>query len=167
MKYRYGYVATREPEGGFTIHFPGLPGANSQADDADEIQFMADDCLLTLLRSFVIDHEDIPRPTGAIKDAPAAEGTIARVAELAPVAAAKVALYEAMREAGVSNVALARALKCNERAVRRLLDLRHRSHIGSVIAGLRVLGKIVSLDVHNSGRSVGRTEGTVLTRHGL
>lgn len=164
MKYRYGYVASPEPEGGFTIHFPGVPGAISQADDGGQIQAMADDCLIAMIGAHIVDKDAIPRPTGAVK---AEAGTLPGVAELPALAVAKVALYEAMRADGVSNVALARALGCNERAVRRLLDLDHRSHIGSVIAGLRVLGKIVSLDVHNSGHSVGRTEGTVLTRHGL
>lgn len=164
MKYRYGFVVTPEPEGGFTIHFPDVPGANSQADDDSQIQAMADDCLIAMISAHIADKDAIPRPTGAVK---VGAGALPGVSELAPVAAAKVALYEAMREAGVSNVALARALKCNERAVRRLLDLRHRSHIESVIAGLRVLGKIVSLDVRNSGHAVGRTDNTVFGRDGL
>jgi antitoxin HicB len=46
---------------------------------------------------------------------------------LNPLVAAKVSLYNAMLEAGESNVALARKLGVTETVVRQLLDLDHRS----------------------------------------
>ncbi len=45
-----------------------------------------------------------------------------------------------MRTAGMSNVALGRRLGISEGAVRRLLDLDHRSHISQIEAGLQALG---------------------------
>ena len=54
--------------------------------------------------------------------------------------AAKVALYNEMRRRKLSNVALAKQLGSVEGTVRRLLDLRHRSHVDQVEAALELLG---------------------------
>ena len=63
--------------------------------------------------------------------------------------AAKLALYQAMWEAGLTAVALAKRLDLSEGAVRRLLDLDHRSHIGQVEAALAALGKRLSVEVYD------------------
>ena len=55
--------------------------------------------------------------------------------------AAKLALYQTMRDQNVSNVALAKRLRTVEGAVRRLLDPYHRSQIDNVEAALAKLGK--------------------------
>ncbi len=60
---------------------------------------------------------------------------------------AKLALYAALREASLSNIELGRRLGISEGAVRRLLDLDHRSHIGQVEAGLQALGHRLVVDV--------------------
>ena len=48
------------------------------------------------------------------------------------VVAAKLALYTAMREQGLTKVALARLMGLSEGAVRKLLNPGHRSHIRQV-----------------------------------
>ena len=60
---------------------------------------------------------------------------------------AKLALHDAMLDAGTSNVELGRQLMMDEKAVRRLRDPLHRSHIGAVEAALRVLGKRLAVEV--------------------
>jgi antitoxin HicB len=60
---------------------------------------------------------------------------------------AKLALYEAMCEAGLSNSELGRRLGISEGAVRRLLDVDHRSHIDQLEAGLQVFGHRLAVDV--------------------
>jgi hypothetical protein len=50
-------------------------------------------------------------------------------AVLRSLVTAKLAAYETMRSRGGSKAKLARALGMPENSVRRLLDLRHRSHI--------------------------------------
>ena len=64
--------------------------------------------------------------------------------------AAKVALYEEMRRRKLSNVALAKQLGTVEGTVRRLLDLRHRSHVDQVEAALALLGKRLFVSVHRT-----------------
>lgn len=64
---------------------------------------------------------------------------------LLPVA--KLVLYQAMRDANLTNVALGRRLKITEAAVRRLIDPDHCSHIGQVEEALAVLGKWLVVEV--------------------
>ena len=64
-----------------------------------------------------------------------------------PLVAAKLALHDAMLAAGMSNVVLGRRLGLEEKAVRRLRDPLHRSHIGAVEAALRMLGRRLVVDV--------------------
>jgi antitoxin HicB len=64
-----------------------------------------------------------------------------------PLAAAKLALHEAMLEGGVGNVELAKRLGLDEKAVRRLRDPLHRSHIGAVETALRALGRRLVVEV--------------------
>jgi antitoxin HicB len=60
---------------------------------------------------------------------------------------AKLELLLAMRKAKVSNSALAKSLGADEKSVRRLLDLNHRSHIDQVEEALHKLGKRVEVRV--------------------
>ena len=55
-----------------------------------------------------------------------------------------------MREAKTTNVALAKRLGVAENAVRRLLDLDHRPHIGQIEAALAVFGKRLVVEVRDA-----------------
>jgi antitoxin HicB len=55
-----------------------------------------------------------------------------------------------MLAAGMSNVVLGRHLGLEDKAVRRLRDPLHRSHIGAIEAALRVLGQRLVVDVANT-----------------
>jgi hypothetical protein len=72
------------------------------------------------------------------------------IATLPPLVAAKLALYEAMRAQQISRTELARRLRLQENAVRRLLDLDHRSHIDQIDRGLAALGKRLGVQVLES-----------------
>jgi plasmid maintenance system antidote protein VapI len=61
--------------------------------------------------------------------------------------AAKLALYEAMRAQQITRTELARRLGLQENAVRRLLDLDHRSHIDQIDRALAALGKRLEVRV--------------------
>jgi antitoxin HicB len=62
-------------------------------------------------------------------------------------AAAKLAIYEAMREAGLTQAALAGRLGCDPRQVRRLLDLDHHSRLDTALAAL---GKRLVIEVQDA-----------------
>ena len=117
----------------YTVTFPDVYGANTGGWSRDEAVEMARDCLGVALGMYVKAREETPAPS------PLAEGQV--LISVAPIVAAKLALHTAMREQGVTNVALAARLGLHENAVRRLLDPGHRSHITSVEKALEALGR--------------------------
>jgi antitoxin HicB len=136
MEYAYPVVFTRVREGPkrvILVRFPDVPEALTSGDDQADAHSEALDCLLAALEGYVASRRPIPRPSRRKRGA--------ALLRLPALPAAKLALYQAMRAADVSNVALARRLEVTEAVVRRLLDLRHRSHISQVEAALAALGR--------------------------
>ena len=117
----------------YTVSFPDVYGANSGGWSWAEALELAKDCLEVALGMCVKAHQELPAP-GTL-----AEGQV--LVSVSPIIAAKLALYTAMREQGVTNTALAARLGLQENAVRRLLDPGHRSHITSVEKALESLGR--------------------------
>ena len=140
MRYVYPCSIVRDEEEqrvsgreAYTVTFPDVYGANTGGWSWGEALEMAKDCLGVALGMYVKVREDIPTPS------PLAEGQV--LISVAPIVAAKLALYAAMREQAVTNVALAVRLGVQENAVRRLLDPGHRSHITSVEKALEAVGR--------------------------
>jgi antitoxin HicB len=142
MRYVYPFVLQPEEDGSaINVAFPDVPGARTFGADEAAAIAEAEDCLIAALGGYVELGKHIPAPSPI-------RGR--RSVALRPLVAAKLALYEAMREEEVSNVALAERLGVSEGAVRRLLDLDHRSHIDRVEAALRVLGRRLEIDVRRA-----------------
>ena len=119
--------------------FPDLPRvAAVEHVHVTQVLIAAREALANELGVFVQERQDIPRPSPA-----------RRRALVAPplLVAAKVALYQTMRDQNVSNVALAGRLGTVEGTVRRLVSLHHRSHIDAIEQALTVLGKRLVLDM--------------------
>ncbi len=140
MRYAYPCNIVRDKEEervsgreAYTVTFPDVYGANTGGWSWEEALEMAKDCLGVALGMYVKAREDIPAPS------PLVEGQF--LVSVAPIVAAKLALYAAMREQDVTNVALAVRLGLQENAVRRLLDPGHRSHIAAVEKALRAVGR--------------------------
>ncbi|WP_366654460.1 type II toxin-antitoxin system HicB family antitoxin [Fodinicurvata sp. EGI_FJ10296] len=132
---RFDYPCTikADPDGGFRIRFPDIPEAISEADTRNEVNAMAVDALIAALSFYIDARETLPEPSPAQADQV--------LVGAPPLTAAKLALYQAMREQRVTNVELARRLGVSETVVRRLLDLDHRSHIGQLDQALSALGR--------------------------
>lgn len=142
MQYAYPTRLDSEPDGSaINVSFPDVPEALTWGDDEAEALVMAEDCLIGALRGYVRRGWSIPKPSPA-----RGRPTII----LPPLVAAKVALYEAMRAQGVSREDLAARLGLAEPALRRLLDLDHRSHLDQLDAALRCLGKRLELTVRDA-----------------
>ncbi len=133
MRYLYPCVLTPEQEGGFSVIFPDVPEALTCGNDRVEALAMAEDALATALAGYVQEGWDIPIPS---RNASGQE-----LIAVPPVVAAKLALYRCMRKQGLTKVALAKRLGLSEGAVRKLLNLDHRSHINQVERALRVVGR--------------------------
>ena len=140
MTVRFAYPVRIEPdEGGFLATFPGVAGAHTAGKTKAEAFANAADALIVALAGYIRQGERLPAARAPKRGE--------RLVAVPPLAAAKLALYAAMREAGLSNVSLGKRLGLSEGAVRRLLDLSHRSHIGQIEAALAAVGKRLIVDV--------------------
>jgi antitoxin HicB len=118
-----------------------VPEALTFGDDEAEARAHAIDALICALGGYVDAGRPIPKPSPPRGRA---------VVELPPMITAKLAIYEAMRDAGVSQTALAARLGCDSRQVRRLLDLDHASTLAQLERGLAALGKRLVVEVRNA-----------------
>ena len=134
MTYRLAWPAEldRQEDGSILVSFPDIPEALTEGATEIEALAQAQDCLVAALGGYVEARRPIPRPSPAH-----GRTTVA----LPALVAAKVALFDTMRAQGVGNTALAARMGIAEGAVRRLVDLDHRSHIGQVEAALHALGQ--------------------------
>jgi antitoxin HicB len=128
--------------GVLVITFRGLPEAITQGNGEKDALWQAADCLEEAIAGRIADGRDIPKAARA-----------ARGERLIPVPApmaAKAALYLAMREAGISNVQLARKLGCDEKEVRRMLDPRHPTKLSRIKEALDMFGKRLVVSVEEA-----------------
>lgn len=125
-------------ENWFNVSFPDVPEALTCAEGVRESLAMAQDALTGALAWYVQERRDIPEPRKPRKGQ--------YLVALPPVVAAKLALYRAMREQRVTNVALAKKLGVTEAAVRKLVDPDRRSHIGKVQNALALLGRTLFIE---------------------
>jgi antitoxin HicB len=129
-------------KGRLLLSFPDVPEAHTEARTLRQLSPRARDCLVAALGGYVALSRPIPKPSAAKRGQ--------QKVALPALIAAKLALYQAMRGAKVSNVNLAKRLGLSEGAVRRLLDLDHRSHIDSVERALNALGKNLLVEVRRA-----------------
>jgi antitoxin HicB len=137
MRYVYPATIEDEPEG-VTITFPDVPEAITWGETREAALSHAPDALITGLSCYVDAGQKIPTPS------PSRGGTNIAVTALE---ATKLALHDAMLAADISNAELARRLKCDEKAIRRLRDPLHASKIEHVETALRMLGKRIDISV--------------------
>jgi antitoxin HicB len=131
---RYAYPGELHPEpdgSAVNLRFPDVPGARTWGDDEAEAWSLAEDCLVTALYGCIRFGEPIPKPS------PARGRSMIPVP---PLVAAKLALYAAMREQGVSEAELAQRLGVAEKVVAALLHLKRRTHLGQLERALAELG---------------------------
>ena len=122
----------RQEDGAILVSFPDIPEALTEGATETDALAQARDCLIAAIGGYVGERCPIPNPSPAHGRA---------LVALPALVAAKVALYHAMRAQGVGNTALAARLGLSEGAVRRLINLDHRSHIGQIEAALHALGQ--------------------------
>ncbi len=136
MKFRnFLYPVDVRPSGKtFLVRFPDLPEALTEGATHEDALENAFDCLEEAIASRIAEREDIPRP-GLLK-----QGFAPAVA-LSALMSAKAALYLARREAGLSNVQLAKRLDLDERQVRRLQDPAMSSRLPEIDRAIDALGQ--------------------------
>jgi antitoxin HicB len=118
---------------GFHVRFPDIPEALTGGSDLADTNEQAADCLAEALAGRIARGDEIPSPSKLKRG----QYAVSVPLYLAP----KLALYLAMREAGMRNTELAKRLGVSETVVRRMLDPRHNTKAERIQAALAALGK--------------------------
>jgi antitoxin HicB len=140
MQFVYPYRVYQSDDGAWQVRFPDVPEALTEGDTEPEAHALAVDALLAALGGLAKLKRDLPEPSAA--------GDFFVVVPM--LQSAKLALYLAMREAGLNKVTLAYKLGKQEGEVRRMLDLDHQTKIGTLENALWQLGKQIASDVRKA-----------------
>ena len=137
--YNYPAEIERDEDDRFVVTFPDFGWGATDGATRDEALAEAKDLLRELIAATIREGEVLPEPSGAGRR---------RSLVVPPVQIAlKAALYEAWREAGISQRHLARSLGVAESEVRRMLNPEHNTKAATMDGALRRLGKRVTLTV--------------------
>ena len=114
------------------VSFPDVPEAITQGDDREDALEQAQDALGLALLTYIELGRDLPAPGKPKK------GLVPVCVE--PATAAKIAVLDAFRKAGITKSELAERLGKDHKEVRRILDPMHLTKIGPLNEALRALG---------------------------
>lgn len=112
---------------------PDFPETSILGLSLEEVLSKADICLTHAVAARIRKNQPVPQPSTL-------PGKNRHWAVLPAQLSAKAALYLAMRESGISKVALARRLNHDEKEIRRMLDPHHPSKLPRIEAALAALG---------------------------
>jgi len=132
VRYVYPVTIERDEDGRYVARAADVPEAITDGATREEALREMSEALGAALAGYANEGRAVPGPSESAAGA--------CLVPVAPLVAAKLALRAAMREEGVSNVALARRLGISEGAVRRLVDPDHASRLDGVVAALAALG---------------------------
>ena len=150
--YVYPVSIRKGRDGRYLARFSDVPEAITDGATKAEAYLEAKDALAEALMSRMADKEDIPAPSEP-------RGRLLPVA-LDPTVALKVALYDAVREQGLTIADLARLLDVDHKEARRLLDPHHVSKLPRLRQALASTGYEVFVGVRKvseTSKAAGKT----------
>jgi antitoxin HicB len=135
------YFARFEPgeDHGIVVSFADVPEAITQGDDDADAYAQAEEALGLALLTYPA--RGLPLPRSKARGA----GLVAVAVE--PEVAAKLAVIEAVRVAGITKSEFARRIGKDEKEARRILDPRHPTKLTTLTAVLRELGQRLVIGV--------------------
>ena len=137
--FNYPAEIERDEDGRYVIAFPDFGWGATDGETLDEALTEARDLLRELLTTTMRDGNDLPTPSRPTRN----QSNIVPPLSIA----LKAALYEAFRNAGVSQRRFARDLGVAESEVRRMLNPDHATKVAAIERALHMLGKRISLTV--------------------
>ncbi len=143
-KQRFVYPAElREGrDGTILVRFPDIAEALTEGDDEADALVQAADCLEEAIAGRIADGHHIPAPSRCKAGQ--------RLVPVPVQTAAKAALYLTLDDSGLTRAALARALGCDVKEVRRMLDPRHPTKLPRIAEALAVLGKRLAVELRDA-----------------
>ena len=137
--YNYPAAIERDEDGRYVVVFPDFGWGATDGATLEEALSEAGDLLRELMVTTMREGKRLPEPSRADKQ---------QYLVVPPVTTAlKAALYEAFREAGMSQRRLARELDVAESEVRRMLNPDHATKAATIDRALRRLGKRLSVTI--------------------
>ena len=137
--YNYPAEIERDEDGRHVVTLPDFGWGATDGASRDEALAEAKELLRELIATTIREGGDLPEPSRPSKHRPLV---------VPPVQIAlKAAVYEAWRDAGISQRRLARELGIAESEVRRILDPEHGTKAATIDGALRYLGKRVTVTV--------------------
>lgn len=137
----YNYPAKIEcdEDGRYVVVFPDFGWGATDGASRDEALIEAGDLLRELIATTIREGDDLPEPSRASDRRPLV---------VPPVQIAlKAALYDTLRQAGISQRRFARDLEVGESEVRRMLNPEGSTKAAMIDHALRQLGKRVTVTV--------------------
>ncbi len=139
VAFGYRYTLDRQDNGWWRVRFPGIPEALTEGETKDEARANARDCVIAALEGYVKAGRHLPRSGGGHSGPDRAV--------LPSLVTAKLAVYQTMLHRGWSKARLAKELGMPENSIRRLLDLRHSSHMWIIDEALAKMKAELSIDL--------------------
>lgn len=138
MQLAYPVILTKDGDS-LVAEFPDVPEAITAGKNKPGALEWAQDALIVALTGYFDARRDIPKPSKPKRN----QATVI----LPPLIASKLAIYQTMRDQGVTQAELANRMGCDPRQVRRLLDLDHHSRMDLIDDALHELGKALVIDI--------------------
>jgi len=136
------YPVELEPDdGSVKAEFPDFGTGVTYGKTREKALANAADLLETMISHRIAEGMDLPRPS-PVRGRP--------LVYLPPLAAAKTLLNVELRRSGMAKAELARRLGWHMPQVMRVLDPRHKSNLEQIEAAFRILGKSITIGVHDA-----------------
>jgi antitoxin HicB len=137
----YPVILVPDDNGTFLVTCPDLPEVTTFGEDEQDALRHAVDAIEEALYARMAGREDIPAPSLA--------GGNWRVA-LPLLTSAKVELYRAIRDRGITKAALGRSLGCYGPQIDRLFDIRHISKIEQIDRAFQTIGNRLDIVIEEA-----------------
>ena len=146
--YLYRAMIERGEERDWTVSFPDVPEAVSQAETIEDAKRAGQEALGLALLSYPMRGKSLPVRSYGV-GIPAQFDTYAVDADISvePAVAAKLAVLDAFASSGRSKSELAVMLDKDEKEIRRILDPRHPTKLTTLSMALEALGQRLIIGV--------------------
>ncbi|MEZ4529228.1 MAG: type II toxin-antitoxin system HicB family antitoxin [Desulfobacterales bacterium] len=142
MKLSYPLNLMLQQDGNWLVQFDDIPEALTEGESRQNALSEASDCLIAALGGYIREGRDIPLSSFPKKGR--------EVIVLPVLVCAKIALYRAVRESGISYGELAMKMGVSKREIEKLLDPDERSDIDRIDEALSLLGKEMEIEIRNA-----------------
>jgi len=140
------YLARVQPDhesGGYVVTFPDFGYGATQGETEAAAAEMAQDLLMLTIGDFIRESKPLPVPRRH-------RGSKYRLVSLPALQSAKVDLYCALLESGLTKAEFARRIGIPKTHIQRLLSLRHHSRLDLIESAFASLGKRLHVEVRNA-----------------